>query len=65
MTTGTVPTVNADLEALTRSIVQGAQRDPALLRRIQERAEVVRQRILSAGGVLDVSVDLVREGREE
>jgi hypothetical protein len=65
MAIGTGHTVDSDLEALTRAIEAGSNKDPALLRRIQERAEAVRQRILKEKCLLNVAVDLVREGREE
>jgi hypothetical protein len=34
-------------------------------RRVQERAEAIRQEVLAKHGVLNVAVDLIREGRDE
>ena len=61
----TVHSAQADLETLTRAMAEGREKDPALLRRIQERSEGIRQRILRDTGPLNVAVDLIREGREE
>jgi hypothetical protein len=59
------PDILADLKEATRQAAAGGIKDPDLLRRIAERSERVRQEILRKHGVLDVAVDLVREGREE
>lgn len=65
MASSIVHTVDSDLEKLTLAINAGGAKDPALLRRIQERAEAIRQRIVQEQGLLDIAVELIREGREE
>jgi hypothetical protein len=59
------PEILADLEEVVRQAATGGVRDPELLRRITERAEKARQEILEKHGVLNIAVDLIREGREE
>ena len=41
------------------------QRDAAFEKRIGEQTEKIRQEILAEHGVLNVAVDLIREGRDE
>jgi hypothetical protein len=41
------------------------QRDPAFEKRIGEQTEKIRQEILAEHGLLNVVVDLIREGRDE
>lgn len=55
----------ADLEAVIRAATTGGVRDPELIRRVRERADMVRQEILEKHGVLNVAADLVRESRDE
>ncbi len=55
----------ADLEEVARQAAAGGVRDPELLRRVTERAEKARQEILQKHGVLNIAVDLIREGRDE
>ena len=38
---------------------------PEVTRRIQERAERIRQEIVQEHGIVNVAVDLIREGRDE
>jgi hypothetical protein len=58
--------VQADLdEVIRQTAAYGRVVDPELLRRIAERSAKVRQEILEKHGVLNVAVDLIREGREE
>lgn len=59
------PDVLADLEEVCRQAAVGGVKDPELLRRIQERSEKARREILQKHGVLNVAVDLIREGRDE
>ena len=53
----------ADLEALCLSF--GKPQDPDLVKRVQERALAVRERVYREKGLLDVAVDLIRETRDE
>jgi hypothetical protein len=59
------PDIMADLEEVARQAAAGGVRDPELLRRVSERAEKARQEILERHGVLNIGVDLIREGRDE
>jgi hypothetical protein len=59
------PDILADLEEVARQAASGGVRDPELLRRVSERAEKARQEILKKHGVLNIAVDLIREGRDE
>ena len=54
----------ADLEHALRLQATG-QRDPACEKRIAEQTEKIRQEILAEHGVLNVAVDLIRQGRDE
>jgi hypothetical protein len=54
----------ADLEYALQLQTTG-QRDPEFEKRIGEQTEKIRQEILAQHGVLNVAVDLVREGRDE
>jgi hypothetical protein len=54
----------ADLEYALHLQATG-QRDPDFEKRIGEQTEKIREEILAEHGVLDVAVDLVREGRDE
>ncbi|MBI3411489.1 MAG: hypothetical protein HY040_24435 [Planctomycetes bacterium] len=54
----------ADLEYALHLQTTG-QRDPGFEKRIGEQTEVIRQEILAEHGVLNVAVDLIREGRDE
>ena len=53
----------ADLNALCLSL--GKPQDPDLVKRAQERARQVRERVYREKGLLDVAVDLIREIRDE
>ena len=54
----------ADLEHAMHLQTTG-QRDPGFEKRIGEQTEKIRQEILAEHGVLNVAVDLIREGRDE
>ncbi|MBI2806996.1 MAG: hypothetical protein HYX68_18600 [Planctomycetes bacterium] len=54
----------ADLEHALRLQTTG-QRDPAFEKRIGAETETIRLQILAEHGLLNVAVDLVREGRDE
>lgn len=59
----TEETAMSDLEEVLLHLRQ--EKDPGLLKRILERSEKIRQRVLTEHGTLDVAADLVREGRDE
>ena len=54
----------ADLEHALYVQATG-QRDAAFEKRIGEQTEKLRQELLAEHGVLNVAVDLIREGRDE
>jgi hypothetical protein len=54
-----------DLESVCESVAAGRAVDPAVIRRVQERSESVRNELRKARGELNVAVDLIRETREE
>ncbi|MGH7136450.1 MAG: hypothetical protein ACREHD_11975 [Pirellulales bacterium] len=65
MSIETVPTdVMSDLEAVCAALAERRPVDPVLARRIQERAEKVKEEIRRRG-VTDMAVALVREIRDE
>jgi hypothetical protein len=56
----------ADMEEVCRLISEGKPvTDPALLKRIHDRAEQVRRAMLEKHGVTNIAVDLIREARDE
>jgi len=56
----------ADMEEVCRLISEGKPvTDPALLKRIHDRAEQVRCAMLEKHGVTNIAVDLIREARDE
>ncbi len=66
MATVTQPTPQADLEVVCRLIAHGDKiTDPDLLKRIQERADQATREVFEKHGLLNVAVDLIREGRDE
>jgi hypothetical protein len=54
----------ADLEHALNLQATG-QRDAVFEKRVGEQTEKIRQEILTEHGVLNVAVDLIREGRDE
>ena len=55
-----------DLEEVSRLVSEGKPvTDPALLKRIHDRAEQVRLAMLEKHGVTNIAVDLIREARDE
>jgi hypothetical protein len=57
--------IRADLEEVCRLLAEGKRvTDPELLRRIRERGDEVRREVFEKHGVLNVAVDLIREGRD-
>jgi len=60
------PSVQADLEEVCRLIAEGKKvTDPDLLKRIQEHSEQATREVFEKHGLLNVAVDLIREGRDE
>ncbi len=60
------PSPQTDLEEVCRLIAEGKKvTDPDLLKRIQERSEQATRAVFEKHGLLDVAVDLIREGRDE
>ena len=56
----------ADAEEVMRLVMEGKRvTDPALIRRVQQRAEKVRREIVEKHGVVEWAVDLIREARDE
>jgi hypothetical protein len=66
MATSNSPSVQADLEEVCRLIAEGKKiTDPGLLKRIQERSDQATEEVFEKHGLLNVAVDLIREGRDE
>jgi hypothetical protein len=63
MSTATSSDALADLDALLKNL--GHRQDPDLVRRVENRADEIRERVFREKGVLDVAVELVRETRNE
>ncbi len=57
--------VATDNQAVMEHVVTGLPLDPAVARRVQERARAVREEILEKHGIVNVAVDLIRETRDE
>jgi hypothetical protein len=55
----------ADLRAVLDSLIHKTPLDPEVARRVQERGERIRQEVYERHGLLNVAVDLIREGRDE
>ena len=65
MNAATVPTAIDDMHAVNEAVLAGRPIDPDLARRIEERAEEFRQRMIREHGLLNIGVDLIRKAREE
>ncbi len=57
------PDVAADNQAVIDHVMTGRPLDPEVLRRVQERAEEIRQRIFREHGLVDIGVPAIRELR--
>jgi hypothetical protein len=56
----------ADAEEVMRLVMEGKRvTDPALILRVQQRAEKVRREIIEKHGIVEWAVDLIREARDE
>jgi hypothetical protein len=53
----------ADVDALLKNL--GHPQDPELVKRVEARADEIRDRIFREKGFLNVAVELVRETRDE
>jgi hypothetical protein len=56
--------IMADLEAVCDAAAAGKKIDPQLRKRIDERADKVRDAIFREHGVLDIGVPIIRELRD-
>jgi hypothetical protein len=55
-----------DLEEVCRLIAEGGKiTDPELLKRVRERSDQAAREVFEKHGLLNVAVDLIREGRDE
>jgi hypothetical protein len=54
----------ADLKEAARQAMAGAQRDPELVRRIQERARAAREEVRKKLGTQEIGVKIIREMRD-
>ena len=59
------PDVRADLDAIARALATGEPIDPELARRARERSARATAETLRRNGVMNIAVDLIREGRDE
>jgi hypothetical protein len=64
MSTDTIPTAIDDMRAVSEAVLGGRPIDPELARRIEERVDEARKRIIATHGLLDISVPYIRESRE-
>lgn len=64
-TTNSYSEIMADLcEVCRQAAAGGVVRDPELLRRVEDRAEQIRNEIQAAHGLVDIGAELIREARE-
>lgn len=61
---GIDPQVQADHDAIMRHVIEGTPIDPALARRVEERASRITEVIWQKHGFIDVD-QLLREARDE
>ncbi len=57
------PDVAADNQAVIDHVMTGRPLDAEILRRVQQRAEQIRQRIFREHGLVDIGVPAIRELR--
>ena len=62
MDTATFSDAKADLREVCRNL--GKPLDPELVKRVQERSRLIRERVLRERGVLNVVDELIRELRD-
>ena len=54
----------SDLKEAARQAMPGAERDPELVRRVQERARAARDQLRKKLGVQEIGVKIIREMRD-
>jgi hypothetical protein len=54
----------ADAQAVVDAITSGKRLDPVIARRVNERAEKIRQEVFEKYGYLDIAVPAIRELRD-
>jgi hypothetical protein len=64
-TEGDPAVIRADLKAVLDSVIHKTPLDPEIARRVRERSDRITQEVFQRHGLLNVAVDLVREGRDE
>jgi hypothetical protein len=64
MSTDTIPTAVDDMHAVSEAVLAGRPVDRDVARRVQERAEASRKRLIEQYGLQDIGVDLIRQARE-
>jgi hypothetical protein len=64
MNTDTLPSALDDMHAATDAFLAGRPLDPELARRIKERADESRKKIVETNGLLNISVPYLRQDRE-
>lgn len=64
MSIDTIPIAESDMQAVTDAVLAGRPIPPDVLKRVDERAAAVRERIKRDHGILDISVPLIRQARE-
>ncbi|HEX3315793.1 MAG TPA: hypothetical protein VHR72_12910 [Gemmataceae bacterium] len=57
--------IAAEMEAVIQSLETGKPIDPAIAKRIHERAEKITQRVYREHGLVDIAVPAIRELRGE
>ena len=57
------PAVMADMQVVAEALAGARPLDPAVARRVRERADKARQELLAARGVQDIGVQIIREIR--
>ena len=64
-TAGIPPDVITDAQLIADSVAAGKPIPPDVFRRVQERAEGIRQRVFQQHGVVNVGVPAIRELRDD
>lgn len=58
------PDVLTDADAVIESLMAGKKLDPAIARRVHQRADRIREEIFQKHGLLDIGVPAIREFRD-
>ena len=64
MSIDVTPTAEDDLKSVNEAFLAGRKVDPEVSRRIHERADQVRERLLNERGLQDIGVPYLRHARE-